>query len=135
MADHLTKKQRSSLMSRVRPKNSKIELMVFAHLRKRGIYFQRHYKRAPGTPDIARPSDRIAVFIHSDFWHGWQFPRWSHRLSSDFWREKIATNRQRDQRKIRELRSMGWSVMVVWEHTLKRDSERTLNKVSRFLQK
>lgn len=135
MADHLTKKQRSSLMSRVRPKNSKIERWVFAHLRKKKIHFQKHYKKAPGTPDVARPSKKKAVFVHSDFWHGWQYPKWSHRLPSDFWREKIATNRMRDQRKMRQLRSMGWSVMVVWEHSLKRDFESALNKVCRFLRK
>ena len=135
MADHLTKKQRSLLMSRVRSKNSKIELMVFAYLRKQGIHFQKHYKNTPGTPDIARPSERKAVFVHSDFSHGWQNPRWSHKLSSDFWRDKITKNRMRDQRKIRQLRSLGWSVMVVWEHSLKHDFENTMKRASHFLRK
>jgi len=121
-------------MQRVGPKNSKLELSVFSALRKRGIYFQRHYKRVPGTPDIARPSDRKAVFVHSDFWHGWQYPRWAHKLSSDFWREKMEANRARDQRKIRQLRSMGWSVIVVWEHALKRDFDGQMNRLARFLQ-
>lgn len=133
MPDHLTKEQRSALMSRVRSKNSRIERDVFAHLRKQGIHFQKHYKKVPGTPDIARPSERKAVFVHSDFWHGWQYPRWSHKLSSDFWRDKIAKNRIRDQRKIRQLRSLGWSMMVVWEHSLKTDPERAMNKLSCFL--
>jgi len=135
MPDHLTKEQRSSLMRKVRPKNSKIERVMFQGLRKHGIYFQRHYKRIPGTPDIAKPSLKKAVFIHSDFWHGWQYPRWSHKLSSEFWREKITKNRMRDQRKIRQLRSLGWSVMVVWEHSLKCDFGSAMKKVSHFLQK
>lgn len=135
MPDHLTKEQRSSLMRKVRPKNSKIERIMFRGLRKHGIYFQRHYKRVPGTPDIAKPSLKKAVFIHSDFWHGWQFPRWSHKLSSNFWLDKISKNRKRDKRKTRQLRTMGWEVLIVWEHTLKNDLESSILKVCEFLGK
>ncbi|MCK4657779.1 MAG: very short patch repair endonuclease [candidate division Zixibacteria bacterium] len=120
-------------MGRVRPKNSKIEQTVFTYLRKRQVHFQRHYKRVVGTPDIARPSEKKAVFIHSDFWHGWRFPAWEHRLSSDFWRDKIQTNRARDARVVRKLRRLGWRVLVVWEHQLKRDPDRYLIGVETFL--
>lgn len=135
MTDRLTKVQRSRLMSRVRSTNTNIELLVYAHLRNRSIYFRKHYKRAPGTPDIARPIDKKAVFIHSDFWHGWQFPRWADKLSSDFWRTKISQNRERDRRKVRQLRSRGWRVLVVWEHSLKRYQKATFGKIRRFLVK
>ena len=135
MADHLSKKQRSALMSRVGPKNSKIEIIVFSHLRKNKIHIQKHYKKVPGTPDIAKPSEKKAVFVHSDFWHGWQYPKWSKKLSSNFWRQKISANRKRDQRKLRQLRVMGWSVIVVWEHSLKKNTEITLKRVSDFLRK
>jgi len=133
MPDHLTKQQRSRLMSHVRPKNSKIELLVFSALQRNKIYFQKHYKNAPGTPDMARPSEKKAVFIHSDFWHGWQLPKWQHKLSKDYWREKITENRKRDQRKIRQLRSRGWKVMVIWEHSIKKNFEFTIKKLITFL--
>jgi len=120
-------------MSRVRPKNSKIEKLIFSYLRKRGIHFQRHYKNAPGTPDIARPSEKKAVFVHSDFWHGWRYPTWAHKLSNEFWRTKINQNRIRDRRKIRQLRSLGWKVSVIWEHSLKRKREATLSRIADFL--
>jgi len=135
MPDHLTKEQRSSLMSKVRSKNSKIERNIFQGLRRHKISFQRHYKRVPGTPDIAKPSLKKAVFIHSDFWHGWQYPRWSHKLSSDFWRDKISNNRKRDRIKTRQLRRLGWDVLVVWEHTLKNDPEGTIQTVCDFLKR
>jgi len=135
MPDHLTREQRSSLMKKVRPKNSKIERIVFQGLKKQRIYFQKHYNKVPGTPDIAKPSIKKAVFIHSDFWHGWQFPRWSKKLSSDFWRDKISKNRKRDRKKTRQLRQLGWDVMVVWEHTLKINPEDTILKVCDFLRK
>jgi DNA mismatch endonuclease (patch repair protein) len=133
MTDKLTKKQRSYLMSQVRPQNSLIELTVFSFLRRKGIHFQKHYKRAPGTPDIAKPSEKKAVFVHSDFWHGWRYPVWAHTLSNDFWRTKIEQNRKRDQRKIKQLRALGWEVMVIWEHSLKRREEATLERIADFL--
>jgi DNA mismatch endonuclease (patch repair protein) len=135
MTDKLTKMQRSYLMSQVRPVNSRIELLVFSHLRKLHIHFLKHYKKVPGTPDIARPLEKKAVFIHSDFWHGWRFPTWSHKLPSDFWRQKISMNRARDQKKLRQLRSSGWSAMVVWEHSLKREPEATLSKIAAYLER
>lgn len=108
---------------------------MFKQLRGAGIYFQKHYKKAPGTPDIACPSKKKAIFIHSDFWHGWRLSTWYDKLPNDFWREKITQNRLRDQRKIRQLRGQGWAVLVIWEHSLKRDFEKTIKKVARFLQK
>jgi len=135
MSDRLSKKQRSYLMSRVKSKGSKIEYLVFSYLRKRHIHFQRHYRRAPGTPDIARPSEKKAVFIHSDFWHGWQYPRWRNTLTSEFWRDKIESNRRRDKITVRRLRSAGWKVLTVWEHSLKKDLADTIDRICDFLKK
>ena len=133
MPDHLTKEQRSSLMKKVRPKNSKIERIVFQGLKKQRIYFQKHYKRVPGTPDIAKPSLKKAIFIHSDFWHGWQYPRWRNTLTSEFWRNKIESNRRRDKKTVRRLRSAGWKVLTVWEHSLKKNFVGTIDRVCDFL--
>ena len=133
MPDHLTKEQRSYLMRQVRSKGSKIERMVFLEMRRSEIYFQMHYKRVPGTPDLARPSEKKAVFIHSDFWHGWRLPAWSHKLPSNFWREKLSANRARDRRKLRQLRALGWTAIVVWEHSLKKEPEVTLARIADFL--
>ena len=73
MVDKVTKEKRSEMMSKIRSSNTKIELAVFKRLKKRGIYFQKHYKKAPGTPDIALPRKKKAVFIDGDFWHGNNF--------------------------------------------------------------
>lgn len=73
MADVFTKKKRSEIMARIRSKDTAIERFVFKELRKRGLYFKKHYKRIKGCPDIALPRAKKAVFIDGDFWHGWQF--------------------------------------------------------------
>lgn len=133
MPDIFTKRKRSEIMSRVKSKNTSIETLVFKFLTKENIAFKRHYKNATGTPDIAIPSLRLAVFIDSDFWHGWQFPRWKHTLSSDFWKNKIERNRNRDKSVTRRLRRQGWRVLRVWEHQLKARPLKTFSKIKATL--
>ncbi|WP_407944788.1 hypothetical protein [Paraburkholderia acidicola] len=50
-----------------------------------------------GKPDVVFTKVRFAIFIDGDFWHGWKFEQWSHKLAP-YWREEIAENRARDLR-------------------------------------
>ena len=123
-------------MSKIRSKNTKVEVALFKELRKRKIYFQKHYKGAVGCPDLAVPSKKIAVFIDGDFWHGWQFSRWQDRLPVKYWREKIEKNRRRDKRVISRLRREGWRVLRIWEHELVPTKQaQTLLVLIRFMNK
>ena len=54
-------------MSKIHARNTKAEVLVFRELRKRGLYFQKHYKRVKGSPDVALPRKKRAVFIDGDF--------------------------------------------------------------------
>jgi len=132
MADRISKRKRSELMSKIRGKNTGLELSVFHALRLWKIYFQKHYRKASGTPDIALPSKKIAVFIDGDFWHGYRFPSWKRRLP-EFWRKKIERNRERDNKNFRKLRRSGWRVLRVWEHEVKDDFDLTIKKIVRFM--
>lgn len=119
MADVFDQDKRSDVMSRIRAKNTKPEKMAFAYLRARGIYFQKHYKRAPGQPDIALPRKKRAVFIHGDFWHGREIERLRVRFADKpYWLAKIERNRERDQEHISALEAAGWRVLVIWEYDL-----------------
>lgn len=120
-------------MSLVKGKNTRLERGVFTELRRKGLRFQTHNKNIRGTPDIVETKNRAIVFIDSDFWHGWQFPRWKHILHGKYWRSKIENNRKRDNRNTRFLRNNGWLVLRVWEHQLKKDRNNTIMKVVRFL--
>lgn len=133
MADIFTKDKRSEVMSKIRGKNTKIELLVFRELRKRGIYFQRHYNRAPGSPDIALPRKKIAIFIDGDFWHGYNYAKNKKRLPKAYWRAKIEANIARDLKNRRKLRGMGWRVMRVWEHDLIKKRIYFIDKICTFL--
>lgn len=60
------------------------------------------------------------IFVDSNFWHGWQYPKWKKKLTSNFWINKIESNRRRDRRNNRTLKKMGWRVIRIWEHQLKK---------------
>jgi len=96
--DVFTKKKRSEIMSKIRSKNTKPELIIFRELRKRKINFQKHYKKVIGSPDIALPKRKIAIFIDGDFWHGKNFNKNKKRLPKKYWREKIEANIHRDRK-------------------------------------
>lgn len=133
MADVFTKEKRSEIMSLIRAKNTGIEKKAFAFLRKHKIYFYPHYSKVPGKPDIALPSKKIAIFIDGDFWHGYRFKEWRRRIPKEYWREKIASNIERDARNRRALRRKGWKVMRIWGHELIKKPEKTLLKIAHFL--
>lgn len=120
-------------MSRVKSRNTGLELGVFKELRAKRVYFQKHYSKVPGKPDLAIPSKNRVIFIHSSFWHGWQFPRWRDRLPKKYWSEKIENNRKRDKKNILKLKKMGWRALVVWDHQLKKNKEKMIKKIIKFL--
>jgi hypothetical protein len=73
---------------------------------------------------------RVCVFLDSDFWHGWQYPRWKHLLKTEFWRTKIQRNRARDKQVTRKLRREGWTVLRFWEHNLGKNIESAVASVA-----
>ncbi len=131
--DIVSKEQRSRMMAAVRQKNTSLEQLVFRAIRKAGFRFQRNYRRAAGSPDVAFPKRKIAIFVDGDFWHGYRYPRWKHKLGSDFWRAKIETNIKRDRRNFAKLRRRGWRVLRVWEHQLKKDLDGTVERIIAFI--
>ena len=108
-------------MASVKGKNTDIELLVFRELRRRGVRFRKHYRWAPGTPDVAFLPSKVAVFIDGDFWHGYRYPAWRKKIKSTFWRNKIESNRARDRRNFARLRGKGWRVLRFWGHQVRGD--------------
>lgn len=126
--DIMSSEKRSNVMSRIKGKNTGPEKIIFRELRRRNVFFTKHFKELPGRPDIVFKQARLAVFIDGDFWHGWRFPLWQHKLS-DKWQKKIATTRARDQRNFRKLRQMGWNVMRIWEHQIEKEPDECVDKI------
>ena len=121
-------------MSKIRSKNTKAELIIFRELRKRKIYFQKHYKKAIGSPDIAFPLKKIAIFIDGDFWHGRNFSKNKKRLPKKYWREKINSNILRDKRNKTKLKRRGWKVLRVWEYEIINNPAGVVEKIKIFIE-
>ena len=123
---------RSSVMARIRGSNTGPERCLQELLTARGMEFEMHARDLPGRPDFVFREKKVAVFVDGDFWHGWRFPAWRHKLS-EHWENKIESNRRRDARNQGGLRRSGWKVVRIWEHQLETDAnacvERVLNVV------
>jgi DNA mismatch endonuclease (patch repair protein) len=121
--DTLTPKERSARMALVRNKDTKPELRVRRLVSAMGYRYRLQYKKVPGRPDLAFPGRRKVIFVHGCFWH--RHPDPSCQLARlpksrlDFWGPKLQGNRERDLRKQRELQSLGWSVLTLWECQLR----------------
>jgi DNA mismatch endonuclease (patch repair protein) len=121
MVDHVAPDRRSYIMSRVRTKDTKPELLLRRLLHRLGYRFRLHRRDLPGCPDVVFPSRRKVVFVHGCYWHG-HHCRWGKLPKSrlDYWGPKIEANRERDARHIRDLREVGWAALTVWQCELRR---------------
>jgi len=133
-ADKISKERRSAVMSKIRSRNTKFEEdFIQALKRATKMKFERNVHLIKGKPDIVFKKAKVCVFLDSDFWHGWQYPRWKHLLKNDFWREKIENNRVRDQRTTFFLRKHGWVVIRIWEHAIKNNINLEIHKIIKAL--
>jgi DNA mismatch endonuclease (patch repair protein) len=133
MADKLSAEHRSWLMSRIRSADTGPERAVRSLLHRLGVRFRLHRRDLPGTPDIVLPRYRAVVFVHGCFWHGHVCKKGRLPKSRiDYWAPKIAATRVRDVRKRRQLRSLGWAVIVVRECEL-RNPVKLRTKLSKAL--
>ncbi len=129
-SDKISKKKRSHNMSKIRSSGTKFEKDFISELDNYvSIPYTLNDKTIRGKPDIVFEKNKVLVFLDSDFWHGWQFPRWQHLMKNDFWVKKITKNRLRDRRITEFLRRKGWIVIRIWEHNIKKDIMKEISKI------
>ena len=117
-------------MSRIRGKDTKIEIATENILRANGIKFVKHPK-IYGNPDFL-VGEKTAVFCDGDFWHGFQYEK-KKKPRKKFWKDKITRNMARDRRVSRRLRCKGYSVIRLWEHDIEKRPDMCLNRIVRFM--
>jgi DNA mismatch endonuclease, patch repair protein len=133
--DKLSSHQRSERMSGIRSRDTKFEKEFIVDLKKKiKKSFETNVTSIKGKPDIVFKKDKVCVFLDSDFWHGWQYPRWKHLLKNDFWREKIEKNRKRDLLTTQYLKRKNWKVLRIWEHEIRKNLEKAIGKVIKILE-
>lgn len=108
---------RSQMMSRIRSQNTRPEVLTGSAVHRMGRRFRKHIRDLPGRPDLANKSAKWAIFVHGCFWHSHVNCRLasSPKTNVDYWTEKLRHNRERDDSKLRELRALGFRVLVIWE--------------------
>ncbi|MDP2028460.1 MAG: DNA mismatch endonuclease Vsr [Thiobacillus sp.] len=133
MTDTLSKDARSKLMSRIRSKNTKPEMVVRSILHRLGFRFRLHRKDLPGCPDIVLPKHRKIVLVQGCFWHGHTCRLASHPKSNPaYWSHKIASNQERDRRARTELEEAGWSVLELWECEIRAETG-LIQRIAEFM--
>ncbi len=124
------------IMSAIKAKDTRPELALRKELWRRKLRYRKNYKKLPGKPDIVFPRVRLVVFCDGDFWHGhnWAIRGYGSleselRRYSKTWADKISRNIQRDERINKELESLGWRVLRIWESDIKADVKRCGDRV------
>lgn len=135
MSDKLTPEKRSWNMSRIKGKDTKIEVEVRKYLFSKGYRFRKNDKRYPGKPDIVLPKYHVAIFVHGCFWHRHEGCKdvTTPKTRTEFWLEKFDKNVKNDQIKQEKIRELGWKVIVIWECELKWSFQETMDKVEKEL--
>ena len=137
MTDVFTRKKRSDVMSRIRGKDTKPELLVRRYLHGLGFRFRLHKKGVPGRPDLWLARHNTAIFVNGCYWHRHQGCKLCTTPGTDTakWQEKFDQNVARDERNLKALNNLGIRVLIVWECQLKTEkmAKQTLPKIARWL--
>lgn len=126
-----TQEQISYNMKQVKNKDSVIELALRKELWKRGIRYRKNVKKIFGHPDLAFLKKKVAIFVDSEFWHGynWESRKKDFKTHQDFWIPKIERNIARDKEVNEKLESAGWSVLRFWGKEIKEDVNKCVEKI------
>ena len=127
--------KRTYIMSRVKQKDTRIEVLLRSRLHRLGFRFRKNYKKLPGSPDIVLPKYKVALFVHGCFWHGHDGCRKGRRPKTrkDYWLPKIEDNKRRDLNKIGGIDRLGWRVAVIWQCSLDSVIENTLRRLTEWI--
>jgi len=139
MTDIVDKKTRSRMMSAIKGKNTKPELTVRRELHKIGYRYKLHDKSLPGKPDLVFPKYKAVIQVNGCFWHkhNCHIFKWP-KSRTEFWKNKILGNADRDKKQQQELESAGWRVLIVWECCFKGKTrlplDQSIGEISNWLE-
>lgn len=138
MADVFTSEKRSEVMSKIRGKNTKPEIIIRKALHALGYRYSLHKNDLPGKPDLYFRKYNAVIEINGCFWHGhechlFRIPK----SNTEFWQKKINKNRDRDERNFKKLRNSGYRILNIWECAIKGktslDFDKLINSIEDWL--
>ena len=119
----------------VRSTNTKPEMKVRRMLHAQGYRYRLHKPDLPGSPDLAFPARKKAIFVNGCFWHGHSCKNGARtpKNNTAYWNPKITRNIERDAENLKKLAELGWKTLTAWECETKGDAERLRERLTRFL--
>ncbi len=133
--DTLTPAERSEIMSRVRGKDTKPEMVVRGLVHGMGYRYRLHQRDLPGCPDLTFSKSRKVIFVHGCYWHrhdgcpNARIPK----SRVEFWKSKLEGNKDRDRANQSRLALLGWQYLVIWECELK-DNYALQDRITAFME-
>jgi len=109
--------RRSMLANRGRDTAPELRIRSLVH--RFGLRFRVDTRPLPllrRTADLVFRPVKVAVFVDGCYWHGCPEHFVQPKTNSEFWKEKIGRNIERDRDTDSMLRDAGWTVIRVWEH-------------------
>ena len=130
-----TTKKRSKIMSKIRGKNTKPELLFRKALWSKNVRYRIDSNKLPGKPDVSIQKYNLAIFIDGEFWHGYHWDENKEIIKSnrEFWIPKIERNMQRDKQVNQELFEKGYTVFRFWSKEILNDLDKCINDVMMFI--
>lgn len=117
--DIFSKEKRSEIMSRVKSRDSEMEVSFRKKLWNRGFRYLKNSGKYFGKPDVVLPKHETVIFIDSCFWHRCEKHYRPPKTRAKFWKDKIERNKRRDDEVNAHYGEKGWKVIRIWEHDLK----------------
>ena len=121
MADVHEPETRSYNMSQIQAKDTKPDMLVRKFLHSNGYRYRLHVKDLPGKPDLVLSKYNTVIFVHGCFWHAHEGCKYFKipKTRTEWWKEKLYGNKERDKKIVKELKDLGWNVIIVWECELR----------------
>lgn len=133
MADGVSKKKRSEIMRAVKSRNTKIEIIFREAFWKKGFKYRKNSAKYFGKPDLVLKKYKTVIFIDSCFWHGCKKHFRMPSTNRQYWKNKIKMNITRDKEVNKYYKKAGWKNFRIWEHEIKKNPEKALEKIIKFL--
>jgi len=133
--DIFSRKKRSEIMSKVRNKDSKIEILFRKEIWKAGFRYRKNPANYFGKPDLVLKKYKTVIFVDSCFWHGCKRHREFPKTRKKFWENKISGNIKRDKKVNLHYKKEGWKTIRVWEHDVEKNLGKVVSKAAADLKK
>ncbi len=127
--DVFSKKKRSEIMSKIRSKDTKIEIAFRKALWNKGFRYSKNSAKYFGKPDLVLRKYETVIFLDSCFWHNCPKHGYLPKSNLKYWKRKIKRNKERDKEVDKYYKKLRWEVIRIWEHKIKRNPEKIISKI------